>query len=74
MSELQWLEHLWFVYHGCFELVHETLETFSITGDIITPCHFSPLAEIPDSIELLENSLTSEGVEWRKSIVIIDLG
>ena len=33
-----------------------------------SPCHFSPLAEIPGSIELLENSLTYEGVEWRKII------
>ena len=31
-----------------------------------TPCHFSPLAEIPGSIEHLENSLTFEGVQWRK--------
>ena len=33
-----------------------------------SPCNFSPLAEIPGSIELLENSLTSEGVQWRKII------
>ena len=32
----------------------------------ITPCHFSPLAEIPGAIDLLENSLTFEGVQWRK--------
>ena len=30
------------------------------------PCYFSPLSEIPGSIELLENSLTYEGVQWRK--------
>ena len=35
---------------------------------VFTPCHFSPLAEIPGSIEFLENSLTFEGVEWRKII------
>ena len=23
--DLQWLEHWWLVYHGCFELVLETL-------------------------------------------------
>ena len=33
--ELQWLEHCWLVYHGYFELVLESLETFAITGDII---------------------------------------
>ena len=31
-----------------------------------SPCYFSPLSEIPGSIELLENSLTYEGVQWRK--------
>ena len=31
-----------------------------------TPCYFSPLSEIQGSIELLENSLTYEGVQWRK--------
>ena len=30
------------------------------------PYYFSPLAKIPDSIELLENSLTYEGVQWKK--------
>ena len=35
---------------------------------VFTPCHFSPQAEIIGSIELLENSLTFEGVEWRKII------
>ena len=34
-----------------------------------TPCYFSPLADIPGSIELLESSLTYEGVQWRKIIV-----
>ena len=34
----------------------------------LSPCHFSPLAEIPGSIELLENSLTYEEVQWRKII------
>ena len=33
-----------------------------------TPCYFSPLSEIPGSIELLENSLTYEGVQWRKIV------
>ena len=36
--------------------------------NISTPCCFSPLAEIPGSVELLENSLTYEGVQWRKII------
>ena len=27
--ELQWLEHGWLVYHGCFELVLESLGTKS---------------------------------------------
>ena len=31
------------------------------------PCYFSPLSEIPGPIELLENSLTYEGVQWRKT-------
>ena len=31
-----------------------------------SPCYFSPLSEIPGSTELLENSLTYEGVQWRK--------
>ena len=30
--------------------------------------NFSPLSEIPGSIELLENSLTYEGVQWRKIV------
>ena len=29
----------------------------------VIPCHFSPLAEIPDSLELLENFPTDEGVQ-----------
>ena len=33
-----------------------------------TPCNFSPLSEIPGSTELLENSLTYEGVQWRKIV------
>ena len=33
-----------------------------------TPCYFSPLSEIPGSIELLEKSLTYEGVQWRKIV------
>ena len=37
----------------------------------LTPCHFSALAEILGSIELLENSLTFEGVQWRKIIVLM---
>ena len=32
------------------------------------PCHFSSLTEILDSIKLLENCLTFEGVQWRKII------
>ena len=32
--QLQWLEHRWPVYHGCFELVVESLDFFSITADI----------------------------------------
>ena len=38
---------------------------------IYSPCNFSPLSEIPGSIELLENSLTYEGVQWRKIIECI---
>ena len=34
----------------------------------LSPCYFSPLSEIPGSIELLENSLTYEGVLWRKIV------
>ena len=33
---------------------------------IYTPCNFSPLGEISGSIELLENSLTFEGVSGEK--------
>lgn len=36
-----------------------------------SPCHSSPLTETPDSMELLENFLTHEGVQWRKFIVKI---
>ena len=39
---------------------------FSISA--FTPCYFSPLSEIPGSIELLENSLTYEEVQWRKIV------
>ena len=38
---------------------------------IYTPCNFSPLSEISGSIELLENSLTYEGVRWRKIVECI---
>ena len=38
---------------------------------VYTPCYFSPLSEIPGSIELLENSLTYEGVQWRKIVECI---
>ena len=34
-AEFQWLEHRWLVYYSYFELLLESLETFSITGDII---------------------------------------
>ena len=30
--ELQWLEHWWLVYHGCFELVLESLGKNSIAA------------------------------------------
>ena len=33
--ELQWLEHRRIVYHGCFELVLESLGKNSIAADII---------------------------------------
>ena len=33
--ELQWLKHLWLVYHGYFKLVLESLEKHSIAADII---------------------------------------
>ena len=34
--ELQWLEHWWFVYHGCFELVLESLIViWDISGDFL---------------------------------------
>ena len=46
----------------------EVVETCNVHGKTDTPCHFSPLAEIPGSAELLENSLTYEGVQWRKII------
>ena len=41
---------------------------YEIKNTIFTPCYFSPLSEIPGSIELLENSLTYEGVQWRKIV------
>ena len=40
----------------------------SYAYDMDTPCYFSPLSEIPGSVDLLENSLTYEGVQWRKII------
>ena len=40
----------------------------NFAGNVCSPCNFSPLAEIPGCIELLENSLTFEGVHWRKII------
>ena len=41
----------------------------------MSPCHFSLLAEIPGSKELLENSLTYEGVQWRKGLqCLLDQG
>ena len=33
--ELQWLEHRWLVYHGCFELVLESLGKNPTSADII---------------------------------------
>ena len=33
--ELQWLEHQWLVYHGCFERVLESLGKTPIAADII---------------------------------------
>ena len=33
--ELQWLEHRWLVYYGCFELVLESLGKHPIAADII---------------------------------------
>ena len=52
-------------------------DTFSLRNKKVflkypySPCHFSPLAEIPGSKELMENSLTYEGVQWRKIIQCI---
>ena len=49
--------------------IHITAQPPSISANISpSPCYFSPLSEIPGSIELLENSLTYEGVQWRKII------
>ena len=45
-----------------------TLKEKNQKGNNFSPCNFSPLADIPGSIELLENSLTFEGVQWRKII------
>ena len=39
-----------------------------VTTRVVHTCHFSLLTEIPGSIELLENSLTYEGVQCRKII------
>ena len=33
--ELQWLEHRWLIYHGCFEHVLESLGKNPIAADII---------------------------------------
>ena len=33
--ELQWLEHRWLVYHGCFELVLESLGKNPIAANLI---------------------------------------
>ena len=38
-----------------------------VTRNTKAPRQFSPQAEIPGSIELLENSLTYEGVQWKKN-------
>ena len=32
--ELQWLEHWWLIYHGCFELVLESLGKNPLTADL----------------------------------------
>ena len=32
--ELQWLEHCWLVYHGCFELVLESLGKNRLVADL----------------------------------------
>ena len=32
--ELQWLEHRWLVYHGCFELVLESLGKNPLAADL----------------------------------------
>ena len=32
--ELQWLEHLWLVYHSCFELILESLGKTPIAADL----------------------------------------
>ena len=32
--ELQWLEHWWLVYHGCFELILESLRKNLIAADL----------------------------------------
>ena len=33
--ELQWLRHRWLVYHGCFELILESLGKNLLAADII---------------------------------------
>ena len=50
------------------QMVYEITQLYQIRQIDSTPCYFSPLAEISGSIELLENSLTYEGVQWRKII------
>ena len=42
--------------------------SFLLSQFMLLSCHFSPLAEIPGSIELMENPLTYEGVQWRKIV------
>ena len=32
--ELQWLEHCWLVYHGCFELMLESLGKNPMAADL----------------------------------------
>ena len=70
------------IFHGYFDnrrtpqiVTNGALIIIGLSADIdrpcnlkISPCYFSPLAEIPGPIELLENSLTYEGIQWRKII------
>ena len=43
---------------------------FQYFGFASAPCYFSPLSEIPGSINLLEKSLTYEGGEKLQSVCI----